>query len=160
MNCDDCRELFYEYLDNELDDMVRQRVERHLAECRVCRTEWQEIRESLASYRNFVMTVSPGHDLTEYVLTNLSGWERRQATVSFLFLGAAFMGILMFVGMCILLPLVYPILRVGLDLAINNLLPIPAIMLMAFPAAKTASLILLGLALLLMTWATRRAILY
>lgn len=160
MNCDDCKVLLYAYLDNELDDTVRQRVERHLAECQVCRTEWQEIKESLSSYRNFITTVSPSRDFTESVLADLSAQEQRPATVSLLLVGAAFMGMLMFVGVFMLLPLVYPILRVGLDLAINNLLPVPAIMLMAFPAAKTASLILLGLAMLMMTWATRRAILY
>jgi anti-sigma factor RsiW len=158
MKCHECGGLFYEYLDNELDDATRQKVEQHLAECQVCQTEWQATKESLALYHSHVTAVGPSYDIAERVVANLPEREYRLFPEAFLFIGA-FMVVLFVAGAFTLLPVVYPILRVGVDLAVN-LLPIPAIMLMAFPAAKMGSLMLLGLALLIMTWATRRAILY
>lgn len=48
MKCDEAQELLTEYLDEQLPEMTRRRVDHHLAKCPACRAEysiWQESNE-------------------------------------------------------------------------------------------------------------------
>ena len=158
MNCRECAELLYDYLDNELNSMTCRDVENHLASCGACRAQLEEIKASLALYRHHIAAVELDEAFTGRVLASLPEPARAMALSRFLVvLGAALLALLV-IGMALVLPVIYPVLAIAAELLVN-LLPIPAIILAAFPAVKLSSLTVLAFTLIVMTWATRRVIL-
>jgi len=159
MNCHECSSLLYDYRDNDLDIEVRCRVENHLSTCVDCQIEWKEIQETMALYHTHITAGTPDKDLCARIMAELAN-NRVGITVSIplAVLGGLLLALLA-IGLVFLLPLLYPVFRVLVQLAIY-LLPLPAIILKAFPVMQFASLSLLIVALVTVAWATRRATLY
>lgn len=160
MTCQECCELLYDYLNNDLDASGHEQLEAHLAECPACRAELDEIRDAIRLYHRYVMTIEPGEGFAERVMAVLPAAPEATETAASFTPFAVFGGLviaLFIVGLAMLLPLLYPVLVVAADLALN-LLPIPGIILASYPAAQASSMTMLAATLFLITWVTRRAI--
>lgn len=159
MDCRECSNLLYDYLDNELDIEEERKMESHLSACVVCQSEWREIQEAMALYRSHITAELPSAGFAERVMVRLADDKLGSAVSAPL----AVLGVLLLAlfagGLFFLLPLLYPVFRVLVELTVH-LLPVPAIMLTAFPVMQFTSIALLAAALVTVTWATRRAILY
>lgn len=159
MDCRECSNLLYDYLDNELDIEEQRKMESHLSACTVCQSEWREIQETMALYRSNITAELPSDGFAERVMVRLADDKLGSAVSA----PMAVLGVLLLAlfagGLFFLLPLLYPLFRVLVELTVH-LLPVPAIMLAAFPAIQLISLSLLVVVLAMVTWATRRATLY
>lgn len=159
MDCRECSDLLYEYLDNELDTEARRRLESHLSGCAACRGEWREIRESLALYRRHITAETPGGDFAAGVMAKLAAEQAGFAVPLPLSLLGVSLLALFVLALLALLPFFYPVAGVLAQLLLH-LMRVPGIMLAAFPAMQFTSLSLLAVSLAVVTWATRRAISY
>jgi hypothetical protein len=59
MRCQDCQELFSLYLDGEIDQISRSRVDSHFDICPQCKMEWQAFKNSIEFLRNMPMASVP-----------------------------------------------------------------------------------------------------
>lgn len=59
MRCQDCQELFSLYLDGEIDQISRSRVDSHFDICPLCKMEWQAFKNSIEFLRDMPMASVP-----------------------------------------------------------------------------------------------------
>lgn len=157
MQCSNCVDLLYDYLDDELDQEERLFVESHLNVCGACQKEWQEIQLAVAAYRGQFNAVSAGPQFTERVMTSLST-ESEPIPTTILIVTVTLLLASFAIVYAIFSPLIYPMLRLVYRLAVS-LAPLPAMMLSAFPLLLYGGMAVLAIAFLTLTWATRRVVL-
>ncbi|WP_425059383.1 hypothetical protein SCACP_40760 [Sporomusa carbonis] len=156
MNCATCSKLIYDYLDREVDEQTRQEMEIHLSGCEACRLELMEIKEGLSIYKNWGLAVQPSAEFKDKVMIQLTNL---QPVSVYPFLRAIGFGLISALALLafFVTPVLYSLATVMFDLFVN-ILPLPGIYISAFPVVQNASLAVLGVMLLGMTWAMRRAI--
>lgn len=71
--CEDIRALLDDYLDGDLDDLARQRVEGHLSACPSCRREVDELERLLRRAAALPRALTPRRDLWPGVASRLGG---------------------------------------------------------------------------------------
>lgn len=158
MECSQCSSILYEYVDGLLDINTQQEVQRHLQECSQCREEWQEYLEAIALYRIQVKAPMLGEDFAVGVIAGIARKEK-QAILAIPFAITGVLLILAMLGALIVLPIVFPLLLLTYGILVE-ILPVPFIILMAFPTAKGIAALLLSLVLLLITLIMRRLVLH
>lgn len=156
MECKECVNLLYQYRDNELDSEKRFTVKAHLAVCHQCQTVWQDIEDSVAIYRTHITSAKVSDGFSKRVMAKLSDDNNRSAfTIPIATFG---LSLTVFILVYVLFaPLIYPMLRMAFRLAMH-LISLPGLMLSAFPLLLFAGLAVLLVALMTITWATRRVI--
>ena len=60
MDCNNCQELFSEYLDRHIDESLLLHLEKHLAECPECAEEWESFTAAVAWVRQMQFTAPEG----------------------------------------------------------------------------------------------------
>lgn len=155
MNCRECTNLLYDYLDNELDSENYREVEAHFSICDSCQKEWSKIQEVRDLLHRHIQDATNGLDLVNHVMTQIVDEEVNSSIPTQL----KILGLLLFAifssGTFFLLPAFYATLRPLLDLAMNVLL-VPVITLAAFPMLKFTCIASLVAVLCGLTWAMRR----
>lgn len=72
MMCDDVHGLLGNYLDDELTDVMRARLDDHLARCAACRRELASLRHTLESLHAASSSEPPSGWFTERLLDRLA----------------------------------------------------------------------------------------
>lgn len=157
MQCSNCVNLLYDYLDGELGQEERLFVESHLKVCEVCQQEWQEIQQAGAAYRGQFSAVAAGPEFTERVMANLPA-ESEPVSDTIPIIAVTLLVASFAVIYAVFSPLIYPVLRLAYRLLVS-LAPLPAMMLSAFPLLLYGGMAALAVAFLTLTWATRRVVL-
>lgn len=78
MRCQDCQELFSLYLDGEIDQISRSKVDSHFTICPQCKMEWQAFKNSIEFLRDMPMASVPPAFLTgiHQKLAPRSPWQK------------------------------------------------------------------------------------
>lgn len=84
--CDEVRELLSLHLDNELDDLGRGRVRRHLATCATCTSHFEQLRAVDQLFRQPPMRVAPPDFTSQAVAAAFEAQLRRNLWLGFLVL--------------------------------------------------------------------------
>ncbi|MFB3882540.1 MAG: anti-sigma factor [Armatimonadota bacterium] len=71
MDCELAQSLIGDYLDEELSEELRDRVRRHLVQCRQCAWEAESIRETLSALRASSLPTEPTPEFRERLLMHL-----------------------------------------------------------------------------------------
>jgi hypothetical protein len=71
MSCDEIRQSFDDYLDDELSARARHQVERHVTSCDGCRAELTELRSLIEAARELELQTAPDHDLWPAIAARL-----------------------------------------------------------------------------------------
>lgn len=158
MNCAECSKLIYDYLDNDADDPTRQELESHLSGCEACQSELMEIKEGLRIYANWSLAVQPSDEFKDKVMTRITNLRPVSLYPLLIAVGVGLISVVALLAFFVT-PILYLLATVVVDLFVN-LLPLPGIYISAFPVVQNISLAALGVMLLGMTWAMRRAIEY
>ncbi len=158
MECKECSKLLYEYIDDELEQEVRHEVETHLSVCSACRATLLEIQEALSLYHNHISAANVSEGFSDRVVASLLDDEDIQGfTTPIVAFGLSLLAVLALTYI-LLCPLIDPLFRIAFRLTVN-LLSLPAMMLSAFPLFLYSGISVLVVAFLILTWATRRAVL-
>lgn len=157
MQCEECRALLEEYLDDALPPAVRRQVAAHMADCPPCGAAYQELVRVGELYRQYIAAAVPSADIADLVLPRLA---TPAATGVFRPVLAAVVALLALALTAVWLTAAVwaPFVLVGYDLA-GRLLPVPAIILAAFPMVKIVAAVLLIVMLAAATVGMRRVIL-
>lgn len=146
MKCEECQVLLDEYLDDSLPAEMRRQVASHVAACAPCGRVYRQLVRTQEAYRQYVAAASPPGDIAAKVMAGLTApWA-----VPLWPLVAAAVMLAMVLAVAGLTAAVWePFVLVGYDLA-GRLLPVPAIVLSAFPMVK----IVMAVTLIIMLAAT------
>lgn len=158
MECEKCRLLLMEYQDEVLDADLRRQVEEHLAGCEACRTVQQETIQARELYRRYILAASPAPDFAARVMRRLAEQQRLPSLPRVTAMIALLLWVALAAAMWAVAPVWVPFLLVGYDIA-GRLLPVPAIVLAAFPLLKALATVVLALTLVAATAGMRRLIL-
>jgi anti-sigma factor RsiW len=71
MICDEIRQSFDDYLDDELSARARHQVERHVTRCDSCRAELAELRSLIEAAQGLDLQTAPDHDLWPAIAARL-----------------------------------------------------------------------------------------
>ncbi|NMA13863.1 MAG: hypothetical protein GX930_01305, partial [Clostridia bacterium] len=69
MNCQEAKQVFYKYLDQELSLPEEEALSAHLRVCRECREEYRLVLETHNLLQKTIVPVTPPADLTERIMT-------------------------------------------------------------------------------------------
>ena len=79
MNCNRCDQLLDEYIAGSLSTDQVQALERHLEECKDCRSDLDEVRSLLSAVEKLPREISPEHDLWPRISRRIESSESAQA---------------------------------------------------------------------------------
>jgi predicted anti-sigma-YlaC factor YlaD len=91
MGCQEVREQFSAWLDDELDEIAGASLKAHLDGCEACRREWRQLKELESALGYLAAPVPPG--LAEKVLAQVKSSRRRQGWQSVALAACLVMGI-------------------------------------------------------------------
>ena len=79
MNCTQCQDSIFEYVDGTLDMTVRQQIDNHLTACRDCSTALTGERNAMSRMALMLNPLVSGHHLTTDVQTRIVNSARAEA---------------------------------------------------------------------------------
>lgn len=157
MQCPDCIDHLYDYLDDELDQETRLVLKEHLRVCPTCQAELRGIQQGLSVYREEIASVEVSLGFAERVMASVAREsEFAPGTAPMMAIG------LLIITLAVIYtsfsPLLYPLLRLLYRFAVS-LAPLPVMVLSAFPLLLYGGIAVFTVAFLTFTWAARRVVL-
>lgn len=107
MECAECEELIYDYLDNELDGNTAEKLNAHLSQCFSCNSKFLDIQQALAVYKTGLTTVKVSDEFLQKVMSEIEEQEVSN------FLSYAIVGILGSIALtlAVFTAFLYPVLQ-------------------------------------------------
>ena len=157
MQCEECRGLLEEYLDDALSPAVRREMATHMATCAECRVLYEELVRVRELYRQYIIAAIPDIDIAALVLPRLTAPAAGGAGRPLLAAALALLALAL-TAAWLTAAVWAPFVLVGYELA-GQLLPVPAIILAAFPLVKIGTAVVLIVTLAAAAVGMRRVIL-
>jgi len=158
MNCKECRELFFDYCDDELDVSLKNQVTEHVKTCTSCQNELAAISSTMSFFKENMPTITVDARFTKQVMHKIALAETATAfTRPMVSIGAVLailtLGMLVLVG-----PAVISLLLLAGNILLG-LLSTATVVLATFPLIQITSSVLLVVLLFLVTVSMRRMVL-
>jgi len=159
VECKECKELLFDYYDEEFDASLKIQVNEHLDTCFSCQNELDHISSTMNFFKVSMPVLTVDSRFTEQVMHKIH-LEETAAAFTKPMEGIGFVVVILTLGMLVLIgPTV-----IGLLMLVGNillgLLSTSAVVFASFPLIQMSSSIILGMLLLVVTVYMRHMVLH
>ncbi|WP_425058152.1 hypothetical protein SCACP_28000 [Sporomusa carbonis] len=158
MNCKECRELFFDYCDDELDISLKEQVTEHIKTCASCQNELAAMSSTMSFFKENMPVITVDTRFTEQVMQKIASAETAIAFTKPMVSIGVILAILTLGMLALIGPAVISLLLLAGNILLG-LLSTATVVFSTFPLIQITGSVLLVVLLFLVTFSMRRMVL-